>query len=181
MSPALERYLAEHADPNLVDALCKSDFQRLRELILIASLDLSCCRLASERHGLRLYFKDLRPDQYIGFDLSVDVQLLTADIIQRSSTRCTVEQLRRLIAAETGAKHDLYQLANGHDVAAVLGIALRKLLGERRTAQTWASEIEAGLRLAFDWEAATCTSLFKYLRAWEKNNQPYRIFRQQPA
>jgi hypothetical protein len=95
----------------------------------------------SERDGLRLYFKDLRHDQYIDLDLAVDVHLLTSEIIRRSRTRCTVDQLKRLISVETGANHDLYQVANGHDVAAVLGIALRKLLGCRRAVHTWASEI----------------------------------------
>jgi hypothetical protein len=32
------------------------------------------------------------------------------------------------MATEISAEHDLYQLVNGHDVAAVLGIALRKVL-----------------------------------------------------
>jgi hypothetical protein len=180
-SPALETYLAEYADPKLLEAEYKSDFQSLRAAILASSLELSFCRLVSERDGLRLYFKDLRHDQYIDLDLAVDVHLLTSEIIRRSRTRCTVDQLKRLISVETGANHDLYQVANGHDVAAVLGIALRKLLGCRRAVHTWASEIEAGLRLAFDWKAATNTELFKCLRVWEANNKPYRIFRQQPA
>jgi hypothetical protein len=180
-SPALERYMAEHADPELMEAEYKSDFRSLRTAILVSSLELSFCRLVSERDGLRLYFKDLRHDQYIGLDLLVDVHLLTSEIIRRSTTRCTIDQLKRLINIETGANHDLYQVANGHDVAAILGIALRKLLGCRRVVHTWASEIEAGLRLAFDWEAATNTELFKSLRGWEANNNPYRIFRQQPA
>lgn len=175
-SSALERYLAEHADPKLLSAACKGDLQEFRRLILTTSLELSCCRLASEKYGLRLYFKDLRHDQYVDLSLTVDVQLLTNDVIQRSNTRCTVDQLGRLIVAETDADHDLYQLANGHDVAAVLGIALRKLLGARRVEQTWASEIEAGLRLAFDWEAARGTALFGCLRAWEDSNRPHRIF-----
>jgi hypothetical protein len=177
-SPALERYLAEYADPDLLEAKYKSDFQALRKAILVTSLELSFCRLVSERHGFRLYFKDLRHDQYIDLDLSVDVHLLTSEIIGRSRTRCTVDQLKRLVAVETGANHDLYQVANGHDVAAILGIALRKLLGCRRTVHTWASEIEAGLRLAFDWEAMTNTEIFKCLRVWEADNKPYRIFRQ---
>lgn len=176
-SPALESYVAAYADPKKVHTFCKSDLEELRKLILAASLELSCCRLASEKYGFRLYFKDLRHDEYIDLSLIVDQNRLTTDIIQRSSTRCTVAQLKHLIVVETGAEHDLYQLANGHDVAAVLGIAFRKLLGERRTVQTWASEIEAGLRLAFDWDAAKGTALFGRLQAWEKNNRPYKIFR----
>jgi hypothetical protein len=78
-------------------------------------------------------------------------------------------------------KHDPYQLANGHDVAAVLGVALRKMLGNRKIPQSWASEIEAGLRLAFNWEAMASTALYRCLRTWESDNKPFRIFRQQPV
>ena len=133
------------------------------------------------RDGLKLYFKDMRHDQFIGIDLSTDESVLVRQIIDRSTTRCTVEQLERLIAIEAKANHNIYQVANGHDVAAVLGIALRNLLGCRQVAQTWAREIEAGLRLAFDWEALTNTDLYKCLRDWEQSNKKYKIFRHQPA
>ncbi|MGY8634286.1 DUF4435 domain-containing protein [Bradyrhizobium sp. 14AA] len=86
-SPALERYLAEYADPELLSAQYQSDFQALRNAILAASLELSLCRLVSQRDGLRLYFQDLRHDQYIGLDLRTDVHQLATDIIDRSSTR----------------------------------------------------------------------------------------------
>jgi hypothetical protein len=180
-SSALDRYLAEHADDELVRSVFMSDLQALRNAIVTAALILSCCRYVSARDGLRLYFKDMQHDQFTGLDLSTDETLLVRHLIDRSTTRCTVEQLRRLIAVEAKADHNIYQLANGHDVAAILGIALRKLLACRRVAQTWASEVEAGLRLAFDWEALTNTGLYRSLRDWEANNRKYKIFRPQPA
>jgi hypothetical protein len=84
------------------------------------------------------------------------------------------------VVIEAGKHHDHYQLANGHDVSAILGIALRKLLGNRRDIHTWSSEIEAGLRLAFDWKALITTNFYKSLNAWEMSNRPYRLFYQQP-
>src|SRR5262249_26203670 len=114
-------------------------------------------------------------------DLSVLADALLAELISRSSTSCTVVLLKSIFTAEAAKGHDPYQIANGHDVAAILGIALRKLLSKRRVLHTWASEIEAGLRLAFDWEALLSTRFYKCLRAWEANNNPYRIFRQFPT
>jgi hypothetical protein len=35
----------------------------------------------------------------------------------------------------------------------------------------------AGLRLAFDWEAMTDTTVYGCIRAWETTNKPYRVFR----
>ncbi len=102
--------------------------------------------------------------------------VLIADILSRSTGACTPAVLSGYIAIEKEKSHDVYQLVRGHDVAAALGIALRKVLGDRRDVHTWASEIEAGLRLAFDWSAMASTGLYQCLHAWEVANEPYRIF-----
>jgi hypothetical protein len=181
-SSALDRYIAEHADMDLLKNGFESDLRTVRDRVVNASLPLGYCRFMSERRNLDLYFKDLKHDQFVSSnDLSVDSASLVAELISRSSTSCTLNELQTYIGSEAARQHDPYQLANGHDVAAILGIALRKLLATRRTVQTWASEVEAGLRLAFDWEAIAGTNLYGCLRAWEETNKPYRIFRRQPG
>jgi Protein of unknown function (DUF4435) len=179
LSAALDRYIAEYADVDLFKNKFKSDLWAVRDRVVNASLPLAYCRFTSEHRNLGLYFKDLKHHEFVNLDdLSIDSSTLVAELISRSSTRCTVSNLKIYIANEAARKHDPFQLANGHDVAAILGIALRKLLANRKTVQTWASEVEAGLRLAFDWEALAGTALYQGLRDWEANNKPYRIFRQ---
>jgi hypothetical protein len=178
-SLALDRYLAEHADDQLFKSQFNSDVNRVRDRILTASLPLAYCRFTSACRAMDLYFKDLRHEQFINVDdLSVDFDTLASNLISRSSTTCTTIDLRRYVALEAAKALDPYQLANGHDVAAILGIALRKIIGRRRTIHTWATEVEMGLRLAFDWEALVDTALYQCLRRWESENKPYRIFRQ---
>jgi hypothetical protein len=180
VSSALDRYIAEHADVNLLKNNFKSDLLAVRNMVVNASLPLAYCRFTSEKRNLGLYFKDLQLDQFVSEDdLSMDSDTLVAELISRSSTRCSIRDLKTYVANEAAKKPDPLQLANGHDVSAMLGIALRKLLANRRKVQTWASEIEAGLRLAFDWDAMTGTTLFKCLRDWEAKNKSYRIFRHQ--
>jgi hypothetical protein len=172
---ALERYLAEHADKEALQAL--GGFSDIREFLLNAAFPLSCCRYVNERDGHRLYFKDLRYEDFMDVEnIVVDVQNLCAIVIDRSNTHCLPDQLLRLISVETIKGHDLMQLSRGHDVAAFLGLALRKRLGSRRMQQTWASEIESGLRLAFEWAHFTSTQLYRCLRTWEINNRRYRLF-----
>jgi hypothetical protein len=179
---ALELYMKEHVDKRLLKTEFKNDFLVIRNKLVTASLPLAYCRFVAESRSLRLYFKSLRHEQFVtADDLSMDSDALIGEIISRSNTPCTVAQLKTYVANEAAKEHDPYQLANGHDVAAILGIALRKLLANRGPAQTWASEIEAGLRLAFDWEAIKGTQLYKCLKGWEANNRNYRIFRHQSA
>jgi hypothetical protein len=179
---ALDRYLAEHADQDLMKREFKSNVPALRERLLGAALPVAYCRFVSEDRGLRLYFKDLAHEEFVKVDdMSTDEDALVRDVVARSATKCTVADLKRYVASESAKAHDLYQLANGHDVAAMLGIALRKLIGHRKLPQTWASEVEAGLRLAFDWEALVGTGLYQILRGWEAEQKRYKIFKEQPT
>lgn len=181
-SLALDRYVAQHADKDRFKAEFQSDISLVRKKIIDACLPLACLRLTSERRSLRLYFKEMKLDQYVErSSLKLDCDKLISDILSRSSTNCTEAHLRDYMESECACAHDAYQLVQGHDAAGMLGIALRQLLATRRDVHTWASEIEAGLRLAFDWEAAAGTKVYGCLRAWEKNNAPFRIFRQLPA
>ena len=141
-------------------------------------MPLAYCRLVSESRGLDIYFKKVKHDEFISLDdLSTNEEKLISSLIECSSTQCNKETLKKYIADQANNVYDPYQLANGHDVAAILGIALRKLIGCRREVHTWASEIKSGLRLAFDWEKLTGTQLFQFLKNWEAENKRYRIFR----
>jgi hypothetical protein len=178
-SSAFDRYVKEHAELESLKRVAGNDLIALRRRIVDASLPLACCRLVAQRDVLDLYFKDLKHEQFVRIDdLYLESDSLFAEIISRSSTSCTVARLKARASNEAVLGHDIYQLTNGHDVAAILGISLRKLLASRRTAQTWASEIEAGMRLAFDWEAFASTGLYRCLKTWEVDNPPYRIFRE---
>jgi hypothetical protein len=178
---ALDRYLSQYVDKDVLRHKFGNDYDMIRDAVINASLPLACCRLTSVRRNLRLYFGTLKHEEFVDLDdLSVRDKDLTAYLISCSTTRCTVAMLDAYIAAEAANLHDRYQLANGHDVAAILGIALRKLLANRRDVHTWASEVETGLRLAFDWEALSETTLYRCLQTWEDCNKPYRILRRLP-
>jgi hypothetical protein len=177
-SPAFETYIKEYADDELIAREFGSDFDRCRAKIVEAALPLARCRLISEHRHLRLYFVDLRHDEFVAeHDLSVTVDGLHQTIINRSKTSCTLTQLKSFVASEFAQVAEPYQLVNGHDIAAILGIALRRLIGKRRRDQTWASEVEAGLRLAFDWSAMQTTGVYHCVKRWEAANEPYRVFR----
>ena len=177
-STALDRFVAERADADLFEKELGSKVNLLRDRIIEAALPFSYARLASERRGLNLYFGDFEHENYVDdATLSVDLEAMANDLIARSKTTCAKEQLTKFINGEKASPPDKYDVTNGHDVAAILGIALRKWIGNRRKQQTWASEVEAGLRLAFDWEAMAQTRVRACLEGWANDNPPYRVFR----
>jgi Protein of unknown function (DUF4435) len=179
-STAFDKYIFEYADGELCRNVFNSDITTIRTWILKAALPLAYCRFVSELRGLYLNFQDLRFDEFVNQeDLSIKTNGLATILIGRSLTKCTLANLNTYIAGEAAKSHDPYQLANGHDVAGILGIALRKLIGHRREVHTWASEVEAGLRLAFDWDKFKSTEICDFLRKWERRSEPYRVFREE--
>ena len=104
------------------------------------------------------------------------MQQLVGVLVAGAVHPCTILALNGYIALEQASNLDAGQLVNGHDVCAVLGIALRQLLGKRRDVHTWAREIEAGLRLAYDWNSFILSNLYGKLRDWEAKSAPYRLF-----
>ena len=179
LSQALDRYIAEYADPDLLKRHFNSDVNSLRVRLLQASCPIGYCRYVSAQFDLMLYFRDVRYDQYLDeASLHVDFAALHVELIRRSDTRCTVDSLAAHCRGEAGRGHDVGQLANGHDVATVLGVAMRSLIGNKKYQQTWSREVEGALRLAFDWDCFKATKLHDCLRAWEKSNPHFRVLRQ---
>lgn len=177
LSPSLDRYVAEHGNQERIKKDFLGDLSAIRSKIIDCCLPLSHCRLASSRRKLMLRFNGLKHDELVSqHTLTMDQIMLIKTVTDRSSSTCSPATLLTFMNREAAEQHDPHQLVNGHDTAAILGIALRKLIGDRRDVHTWASEIEAGLRLAFDWEAMVSTGLYQCLRAWEGRNPPYRIF-----
>ena len=179
MTSAFEKYLAEFGDQQRIKLEFDGDLQRLRNAIVDSCKPLSCCRLTSERRKLWLRFSNIVHDKLIHkATLQLKPEVLVTAVLAVSRTSCDEATLLAHLTWETRQSHDRYQLANGHDVAAALGIALRQKIGSRRDVHTWASEVEAGLRLAFDRSAFEETQLYQCLREWENNNHPYQILDQ---
>jgi hypothetical protein len=180
-SGALGRLLREQADEEKMRSVFGANVDALCDFVLERLVSLSCFRFVSERDGLNLYFKDLEYSDFVDLtDLTMDAENLAIAILQRSNTNCSASQLLRLAKVEEGKQHDLKQLTNGHDAAAMLGLALQCLIGARRRMQTWASEIESSLRLAFDWDHFEATNLHAQLRMWELANPKFGVLRRLP-
>jgi hypothetical protein len=87
------------------------------------------------------------------------------------------QKLKDLITAHTRQQFDKFQITNGHDFLAMLGIALQERLGDRQIPQTWGSEIELHLRLAYSEDEFVASSLFIAILAWQDENVPYAVLK----
>jgi hypothetical protein len=177
LSEAFKTYLEEYGNSDLINKNFKNDHSLIRKAIIEATLPLAYCRLTAQKNNLRLKFKELDHDTFVQKNtLLINESKMLSDIISASKTSISQNSLKAYLMHEQSTQADTSQITNGHDVAAFFGIALRALIGTRRDVHTWASEIEAGLRIAFDHSALTATNFFKELLSWESKNSPYKIF-----
>ena len=177
MSRALEVFLLNRAEADKLAGQEKATGKDIRQRILESASELGYCRWANERRGWDLNFKDL---DFVFID---ELSLISLPRIYRTVSEnspgatCNENQLQEEVAFLKTRSQDLQQICCGHDVATILGISLRRIFSRLKEAQTWRSEVEAGLRLAFDREAFQETNLYEAVRGWEGMNLGYRVLR----
>lgn len=172
----LERYTNEVAD---LDKLASIGGARPLFRLVIESLKpLTMLRYANERHALGYKLGDLNIERF--YDSSGAYLERMIDEVSwgkfnsiefRSALRSHVE---RYMASGI----DLMQATSGHDFCQALGLWLRQRIGCRRNAQTWRSEVELHVRLAFDIGHFAETNACRAVIDWQAHNRPYQILRQ---
>lgn len=172
-SPAGERYIKEKSVKERLSAV---GLQKILHDVKECATQIAYCRLANHRNQLMLNFKKL-DFQFVSDKLSLDRESMLECIIKNShAPGCDIKALDRIYSKIVEEAHDPLQLCNGHDVAAILGIALRKLLADRPKQQTWSSEVSSDIRLAFGENEFNKTRLYEKLLDWERANKKYSLF-----
>lgn len=164
-SEAMCRYLEEMAEePKLLQ---QGGAQACVATLLQDLKPLSCLRYVNERdqRGYKLDQVDLESF----FDgHSIDMNAMIDHVSGgRFGTAEHKAELRSRVEHFMAVDLDLWQLTNGHDLIAAIGIALRDRLGKRRAPQTWRAEVERHLRLAFDVSDFRGLGMVAKVQAWE--------------
>ena len=138
--------------------------------LLTALKPLSAMRFCNERHALGYSFKALNLEDFFdGHDIDVTAMVdsvSTGKFSGMSHRAALLEYIERYCSADL----DLWQLTNGHDLVAALGIALRDRFGARRVPHTWRGEVEGHLRLALDRDDLAEIGLLQRIAEWEAAN-----------
>lgn len=164
----IERYLVEVADPQKMNTF--ENVAACVDALLLALKPLSAMRFANVRHGLGYSFRNIDLENF--FDGSIlDIGEMVDRVSQGrfNSVECK-DALRAQIDRYCDSEIDLWQLTNGHDFMAGLGIALRNRIGNRRNNQTWRSEVEIHLRLALRSGEFVQTGIAAKISQWEQRS-----------
>lgn len=148
-------------------------------------------RLATEYGYYRLF--DYRNRNYnlsfnqVSFEAVIDSETLELDGIRIAArlvsnsvlSSCQllghIRELRRKVAPDI-------RLCRGHDVLDIMAclIELDSDLSGKAKVQTKSSELSRALRMAYEFADFITTQLYRRIRAWESENDPYRIIQDFP-
>ncbi|GAB1539708.1 hypothetical protein NUACC21_23750 [Scytonema sp. NUACC21] len=87
------------------------------------------------------------------------------------------EYLQQRLMSQKNNSHDPWQVCCGHDLVELLSLGLRKAIGSNKSVDIEPNSLERNLRLAYEEVYFCRTNLYLDICAWESNNQPLRVLR----
>lgn len=172
-SPALEKVLSEHGSEDKIKGFAKD----VRQTLLESANIIGYLRWASLKFDYCLRFEDL------AFNKFVDKETLALNESDLMKTVKNNSQKLGLDETEVKAKmdslktetQDMWYICCGHDMIAILSIALCKALGSCNSKQVEPNVLEKDLRLAYESAHFRETKLYIAIQTWEETHQPFEV------
>ena len=175
-SPALEKVLSEFGS----DAKINNFGKDIREIIFEIGSFIGYLRWISLSEQLNLTFEEIDFGKFLKKDdLTFDLNLLVTTVKNKSQrldldNTSIIEKINYL----KFQSHDKHQVTCGKDLAEILSLSLQKVLGTKSKDNPIDSDrISQGLRLAYEFEFFALTELYKNVKNWENQNNPFKVFR----
>jgi hypothetical protein len=172
-SPALEKVLLEHGSEAKINNFAKD----IRQTLLESAEVIGYLRWASLKFNYCLKFEGL------AFNKFVDDKTLALNESQFIQTVKNNSQKPGLDEPEIRANmdslktdtQDMWYICCGHDMIAILSIALCKALGTCNSKEVEPNVLEKYLRLAYESAHFRQTKLYIAIQTWEQTNKPFEV------
>jgi hypothetical protein len=169
-STALEDALTEYGDPDRIDKF-QRQYGPIRKVIIESSYPLGLLMYLSYLRGYNLNFKGLDFRTFIDKrTLRMDIQKMVQAVISNTygselSSRNVLKDLQLQMAEHK----DSQLIARGHDTVDVLLIGLRDNFGSYNANMLNEGSLGGALRLAYDSDDFSSTTLYKESRKWAES------------
>jgi hypothetical protein len=172
-SPALEKVLLEHGSEAKINNFAKD----IRQTLLESAEVIGYLRWASLKFNYCLKFEGL------AFNKFVDDKTLALNESQFIQTVKNNSQKPGLDEPEIRANmdslktdtQDMWYICCGHDMIAILSIALCKALGSCNSKEVEPNVLEKYLRVAYESAHFRETKLYRSIQTWEQTNKPFEV------
>ena len=177
-STALDKVLSEYGSAREIAKLGRP----IREVLLEGGLPIGYLRWLSSpaKDNLSLKFKELSFDKFIDEKtMGVSIYNLIRELKTNSKDSTLDENETKLkIMALAGEGHDPWQVCSGHDLIQILAIGLINAFGNPRRGETATpDQVDASLRLAYNYSHFCLTRLHNSIKGWETANPTFRVLK----
>lgn len=172
-SPALEKVLAEHGSEDKIKGFGKD----VRQTLLESAKIIGYLRWASLKFDYCLKFEDLAFNKFVDKETLALNESNLIKTIKNNSQKLGLDETEvktKMDSLKTNA-HDMWYICCGHDMIAILSIALCKALGSCNSKQVEPNILEKDLRLAYESSHFRLTKLYIAIQTWEQTNQPFHV------
>jgi hypothetical protein len=174
-SPALDKVVAEFGSAEKITSFNRD----IRTTLLEAGLWVGYLRWISQIDELNLTFEGIVFSKFIDEkSLRIDELKLIQEVKNKSQAFLTKsEHLQQRLIHHKNDEHDPWQVCCGHDLVAILSLALRKAIGSAKPSDVEPISLERCLRLAYEESYFHKTQIYDSVCEWESRNQPFKAFR----
>lgn len=178
--PALFRVLELHYSKSKYKSFLGRKSSDFRDVILNLASTIGYLKWANKKFNLGLVFKpkgqDGKPIKYSKFIDDKDMEFKGEEVLlktvldysyQKSLTIKPIEEIKKGYELQIKEVVDLLQLCNGHDIANLISLSLRKAIGSKNLDY---KAIEEDLILSFDSSEFKETELFVLIKEWQKES-----------
>ena len=177
---ALDNFLNEYGSAEKIRAFLQSSTTTsIRQALYNISFPVGLLRLVGEKRRIPLRFEGLRYDRIVcRRTLEIDTNRLIRNVLRLSQNPLTDAEAHAALEEEKSLQGttDPCQVCCGPDVVAIMGVGLRRAIGSLDATTADVNNITRILRLAYDSGDLRETTLYRDVKEWESDNQPYRVF-----
>jgi hypothetical protein len=172
-SPALDKVLWQYGSENKLRKI-----PRPRELLINAAFPIGLLRWISSKlqRNLSLDFDGIRFRKFIDkTTLEININRLVQIVVSRSIINDSIaNELKPKVKELLQKGLDKSQICVGHDLVEILLIGFRRKLGSTNNLDL--VSLDNALRIAYDFNCFSSSSLFSRLMEWQITNGTYKIF-----
>jgi hypothetical protein len=172
-SPALEKVLREHGSTEKIERFA----QDIRQTLLQSAKILGYLRWASLKFNYCLKFQDLAFNKFVDDRTLILNESKLIQTVKNHSQKQGLDekQIRANMDSLKTDTQDMWHVCCGHDMIAILSIALCKALGSCNSKQVEPNVLEINLRLAYESAHFRETKLYRSIQRWEQTNKPFEV------
>ena len=172
-SPALEKVLLEHGSEAKINNFAKD----IRQTLLESAKVIGYLRWASLKFNYCLKFEGLAFNKFVDDKTLALNESKLLETVKNNSQKPGLDEpeIRANMDSLKTDTQDMWYICCGHDMIAILSIALCKALGSCNSKQVEPNVLEQNLRLAYDSAHFRETKLYRSIQRWEQTNKPFDV------